>query len=197
MTTTWFSSDQHFGHANIIGFAERPFTDASHMDAELARRWRECVMPDDEIWLLGDVAMGKLDESLTLVDSLPGHKHLITGNHDRCFGGRGSAEKIERETKRYLEVFETVAPFGELEVAGRHVRLCHFPYTGESRPGHPDRYTGNRLDDDGSWLLCGHVHQAWQYQGWQINVGVDVWPDYYPVSEEEIGRLMDEIEAGD
>lgn len=41
------------------------------------------------------------------------------------------------------------------------------------------------------WLLHGHVHDQWQVNGRQINVGVDVW-DYRPV---EVGRLAELIAA--
>jgi calcineurin-like phosphoesterase family protein len=41
MTNIWFTADHHFGHANIIGFCNRPFSDVMEMDAELMRRWRE------------------------------------------------------------------------------------------------------------------------------------------------------------
>ncbi len=29
--TTWFTSDTHFGHANIIGLAQRPWVDVDAM----------------------------------------------------------------------------------------------------------------------------------------------------------------------
>ena len=37
------------------------------------------------------------------------------------------------------------------------------------------RYIEHRPDDDGGWLLHGHVHEKWRQNGRQINVGVDAW----------------------
>ena len=194
--TTWFTSDHHFGHARIIELCDRPFADVDHMNLELFQRFVEVVVPEDETFFLGDIAMGKRDKTLAIVDALPGAKHLIVGNHDGPFDGRSSASKVARETAQYLEVFDTVETSGLLMVAGRRVKLNHFPYTGNShefREG-TDRYAAHRPHDEGNWLLCGHVHEAWKVKDFQINVGVDVW-NYYPVSERQIGKLMDEVEG--
>ena len=65
-------------------------------------------------------------------------------------------------------------------IGATEVLLCHFPYYGDSHG--KDRYTGNRPDDEGGWLICGHVHDAWKYRDRMINIGVDV-NDYMPVPE--------------
>ena len=41
--TTFFTSDHHFGHANIIEYCRRPFASAEEMDAEMEARWRARV----------------------------------------------------------------------------------------------------------------------------------------------------------
>ena len=38
MSKTWFISDMHFGHANIIKYEDRPFADTAAMDKELIKR---------------------------------------------------------------------------------------------------------------------------------------------------------------
>ena len=79
----------------------------------------------------------------------------------------------------------------ELELAGGiEVRLCHFPYEGDS--GERDRYVEERPVDDGRWLLHGHVHETWRQRGRMINVGVDAWAGR-PVSEQ---RLVELIQSG-
>ena len=52
------------------------------------------------------------------------------------------------------------------------------------------RFSSRRFDDDGGWLLCGHVHEKWSQLGKMINVGVDV-RDFKPISMEEVRLIMD------
>ncbi|MDQ6909338.1 MAG: metallophosphoesterase [Actinomycetota bacterium] len=185
--TTWFTADLHLGHANIIRYCNRPFANADDMDDELIDGWNAVVADDDTVWVLGDVALGRIDHTLSLVGRLRGRKILLAGNHDRCWAGHG--RRAGGWTERYLD-----AGFGEvrqgeveLDVTGVSALACHFPYRGDSQD--QDRYLDYRPVDRGAWLLHGHVHERWRQSGRMINVGVDVW-DYQPVPEETIGALM-------
>ena len=185
--TIWFTADLHLGHRNIIGYSDRPFADVAAMDEELVRRWNDTVGPTDTVWVLGDVALGRIEDSLSLVGLLAGHKMLVAGNHDRCWTGHG--RRGEPWLERYVEAgFEAVHQ-GEvaLEVGGVPVIACHFPYRGDSRD--TDRYVEHRPADRGQWLLHGHVHDRWRQWGRMINVGVDAW-DFRPVAEDELAALI-------
>ena len=70
----YLTSDTHFGHRNIIGYCNRPYTDVDEMEGALVERWNDTVRPTDEIWHLGDVAMGKLEQTLQIVRRLHGRK---------------------------------------------------------------------------------------------------------------------------
>ena len=184
---TWFTSDMHFGHANIIRYSHRPFRDLDHMHAALIDRWNEVVQPEDTIWVLGDVAMGIIDESLAFVGRLNGRKLLLAGNHDRCWAFHGPKHEpwIERyEAAGFAEVHQGQMPF---DLGGQSVELCHFPYRGDSQ--YEDRYLEARPVDTGAWLLHGHVHETWKQWGRMINVGCDVW-DYRPVAASELAALI-------
>ena len=50
----FFTSDLHFGHANVIEYCNRPFTSVSDMNGELIRRWRQVVSAGDTVYVLGD-----------------------------------------------------------------------------------------------------------------------------------------------
>ena len=194
----WFTSDLHFGHGNIIRYSDRPFADAAAMDRGLIERWNESVDPADTVWVLGDVALGTIIESLALVGELNGRKLLLTGNHDRCWGpwyrttdawkGADPA-KLAMWTERYLEAGFSEVRQGEvrIDIAGTVVNASHFPYRGDSHD--LDRFVDERPEDDGGWLVHGHVHERWRQRDRMINVGVDVW-DYRPVSETAIGALI-------
>jgi len=192
--TVWFTSDLHFGHSNIIGYSGRPFADVRGMDRGLVERWNDVVRPDDTIWVLGDLAMGNIADSLALVGELAGHKRLVTGNHDRCwYGHRRHADvaKIEMWAVRYLDAgFEEIHQ-GKItiDVGGRRVDVCHFPYAGDSHD--LDRYVDERPIDGGGWLLHGHVHERWRQRQRMINVGVDAW-DYRPVDTPTLVALMEQ-----
>ncbi|MBO0747216.1 MAG: hypothetical protein J2O47_02630 [Acidimicrobiaceae bacterium] len=187
--TRWWTADLHFGHANIIRYCDRPFTSVEAMDEGLIERWNDSVTPDDEVWLLGDFAMGGLAEHLPLAQRLAGHKVLVAGNHDACWEGRPKGG-FERWVAEYLEAgFErivqppTMADLGETTVL-----VHHFPYEGDSR-GDVERFAEHRPTDEGAWLLHGHVHDRWRQSGRQINVGVDAWGGRL-VSDEELADLI-------
>jgi len=185
--TTWFTADLHLGHANIIGYCHRPFADVATMDEELIDRWNRTVGPTETVWVLGDVALGQIDHTLAEVSKLTGRKHLVAGNHDRCWAGHG--RRSQQWIDRYIDAgFEEVHQ-GQvgLEVDGVPVAACHFPYRGDSHDH--DRYLDHRPADRGGWLLHGHVHDRWRQSGRMINVGVDAW-DYQPVSDTTIASLI-------
>ena len=54
LVKTWFSSDQHFGHSNIIKFMLRPFADVEEMDYALITNWNSVVSPEDSVYVVGD-----------------------------------------------------------------------------------------------------------------------------------------------
>ena len=83
--TTFFTADQHFGHRNIIGYCGRPFHGVGEMNAVMVANWNDLVGPHDTVHVLGDVAMGRREESMPLIGQLAGHKILYPGNHDRCW----------------------------------------------------------------------------------------------------------------
>jgi calcineurin-like phosphoesterase family protein len=186
--TMWFTADLHFGHANIIDYSGRPFADVESMNDGLISRWNDIVAPTDIVWVLGDVAMGRITETLPLVDELAGDKRLLAGNHDRCWAGHGT--KADEWTERYLDAGFAEVQQGQinLDIEQHHVVACHFPYRGDSQDH--DRYVDQRPIDQGSWLLHGHVHERWRQHGRMINVGVDAW-DWRPVSEAQIAEVID------
>lgn len=182
-----FTADLHLGHANIIGYCDRPFTSVEAMNQALLSNWTETVGEHDEVWVLGDVAMGRITESLPLIAALPGRKHLVPGNHDRCWAGNRRLRP--EDVDMYTDVGFDIAPGSvPLRLAEVPVVACHFPVAGDSQE--QDRFVEHRpVVPATSWLLHGHVHEKWKVNGKQINVGVDVW-DYRPVSEQTLLDLI-------
>jgi calcineurin-like phosphoesterase family protein len=154
---------------------------------------------DDELWPLGDVALGFLDDTLTHLAEMAVDVTLVAGNHDRCHPSNGS------RAERFIETYRDKCGLRELILTntlltltnGTEVQISHFPYT-EANPqpklgrnGKPltDKFTPWRPIDDGRWLLCGHVHESWRQRGRMVNVGVDAWAGQ-PVDEEAICELI-------
>jgi calcineurin-like phosphoesterase family protein len=181
---TWFTADTHFGHANIIKYCDRPFTSLESMRAGLVQRWNEVVAAEDRVLVLGDFALGRIEQTLGVLKELNGNKDLIVGNHDRPF--HPDPRRRAEWTTRYLDAgFRSVVP-GTIgfSLGGRYpVLLGHFPYSGDSHG--PDRYADQRPIDTGLPIVHGHVHTTWRLSGRQLNVGVDV-NDYTPVSEDDV-----------
>ena len=178
---TWYTSDQHFFHANIIPLCGRPFTTIEEHNDALVELWNGVVGERDTVWVVGDVALSP--KGLGPVAQLKGHKVLVAGNHDSCW------EKHKRwrgQVQRYLDAgFERVITSGVVNMhqlpGGITVRISHLPYRGDSHD--EDRYADRRPVDDGLPLICGHVHTAWKTRGKMLNVGVDQW-HFQPVPQE-------------
>lgn len=194
----FFTSDTHFGHANIIKYCDRPFKDVPHMNVSLVENWNSVVGPDDVVYHLGDVALGKWDDWDNWLSQLNGNKILVVGNHDRLF----QENKPERYRRWYAEyakwfegiVFDIAIPLAD----GTEVNMSHFPYDGDSHDA--DRYDTERLSDEGIVLLHGHTHSnsvlSQSQRGTvQVHVGVDAH-HYAPVSEEQVINYIALAEKG-
>ncbi len=77
---TWVTSDQHFGHDNIVGFCHRPLDHDQVMIAE----WRAHVPEDATLLHLGDLCYkgNARFKHLIAKELTGGRKLLIKGNHD-------------------------------------------------------------------------------------------------------------------
>lgn len=81
---TFFTSDLHFGHNNIIIYDKRPFDSVEDMDQELVRRWNSKVGTEDMVYVLGDMFLPIHKEYVCgILETLNGKIILVKGNHDR------------------------------------------------------------------------------------------------------------------
>lgn len=194
----WFCSDQHFGHARISEMCGRGFDSTPEgiqaMNEAIIQKHNALVGPEDSVIFLGDVAMGKLADSLPLVSRLNGaQKILILGNHDRPshLYHHKTAEKREEWTQTYRQYFESIHVSHSLVLGGVEFLLHHLPYRDDSFVDHAyeGRYAEHQPADEGKWLIHGHVHGAWKQKGRQINVGIDAW-DLAPVHMNQILEIV-------
>jgi len=165
---TWFTSDLHLGHANIIRYCKRPFADVREMDEALIENWNHRVKPGDLIYCLGDFALKVSQTDVeNYIRRLNGEIHLILGNHDRksVLKARGFAEQTY---------------YKEIKIGDQKIILFHYAmktWNGSYR---------------GSWQLFGHSHGNLppDMERKQFDVGVDCW-NYAPISFEEVAKEME------
>jgi len=165
----YFTSDTHFGHANIIKYCNRPFKSSFEMDEALVSNWNTLVGPEDTVYHLGDFAFGRNAEQKyisTLAKRLNGYIHLINGNHEKV------AHSIPWR-------FTTIKDYDEIEVEGQRIVLFHYGMRVWNKAG------------KGAWHLYGHSHDRLPPYGKSLDVGVDSC-DYYPVGFARLKYTIDQ-----
>lgn len=168
MSNTYFTSDTHFGHRNIIKYCNRPFSNEKEMDEALVANWNARVRPDDEVFHLGDFGFGKEEYLDRILKRLNGKKYFVRGNHDKAMRGR------------ILDHFESVREYAEINIGGQKIIICHYPLVTWNKARH------------GSWMLHGHCHHTLDWMNedtTRIDVGVDGW-NYAPVSMSQLHNAM-------
>ena len=185
----FMSSDEHYGHRNIITFCARPFVDVHTMNEGMIAAHSATVGHDDDVWHLGDFAMTRnVSAVATILSQLNGRHHLVMGNHDVCHPCHG--DSAERRRDQYLAAgFVQVVEQTWLDLPaplGRTL-LCHMPSIRTQFDEHYVEYRPKPEELAGTWLIHGHVHTQWRVRGNEklVNVGVDVW-NYRPVSIDQI-----------
>ncbi|MBQ8790496.1 MAG: hydrolase [Ruminiclostridium sp.] len=113
----FYTSDLHFGHKNVIGFDNRPFSDVEEMDCTLIELWNGRVTDDDDVYIVGDFAYRNEKPASWYLERLKGRKHLVIGNHDQ----------LTLEEPTAMTHFESVEKMMHIVDNGYHICLCHFP----------------------------------------------------------------------
>ena len=176
---TFFTSDTHFNHANIIKFCNRPFKDVEQMNDVMIANWNSVISKDDTVFHLGDFCLGGAAEWTKILDRLNGKIYLIMGNHD-----------LKNIRQGFISRFEHVAMQMRIEIGKKRIYLCHYPFL---------CFEGSYKDD--VWQLFGHVHTRRSNSGidagrlqylypTQYDVGVDN-NNFTPVSFGQVKRIID------
>jgi len=77
--STYIISDTHWNHEEMFTALSRP----KDYGMLIIRRWKATVTENDLVLHLGDVIWDKQLELKGILDSLPGRKILVKGNHDK------------------------------------------------------------------------------------------------------------------
>lgn len=174
----YFTSDLHLFHENIIKYVPRPFATVEEMNATIIENINNTVLPEDTLWILGDVCMGreKIQRCADFLAQLNCKDvHLITGNHDAR----------NRRDDMLAAGFMSMSDYEEIKINRHRIAvLCHYPlmsWKGQSQ---------------GSIMLHGHIHASRSYNEkncadgiLRYDVGVDA-NDYKPVSLDAIREFF-------
>ena len=193
--TTWFTSDTHYYHYNIIGFCGRDIGygpghvpgfmnrhEANElMNKVLIEKHNAVVKPDDEVYHLGDFAFCGVQGADVILEQLNGKKYWIKGNHDsKLFGNdkiKSHFQWVRDYTLKYFEI-EYQDDEGEFKKFRQPIVMCHFPFASWDGMSH------------GSWHLHGHCHGSMEDTGvCRIDVGVDCH-GLAPVSLAKLAQIM-------
>lgn len=171
----WFSSDPHYGHANMLKFTRpdgtpvRPgFSDVTHMNEHMIERHNSVVKPGDKWYCLGD--LGWNPAVLTpILARLNGKKRLLLGNHD------------QEDMGFYMKHFERIGSWRHFADKGRGLALVctHFPL---HKSGFLSRYDGRCLN------VHGHTHARILPEPEYRNVCVETI-DYTPVNYDTLMQM--------
>ena len=80
---TWIISDTHFFHENIGRYCDRP----DGWQEMIIANWNRLIQPEEVVFHVGDLALGKRENIEGLVPLLNGRLYLMRGNHDRRSNG--------------------------------------------------------------------------------------------------------------
>ena len=162
------TSDLHFNHNKEFLYAPRGFFSAEEMNEAIVIKWNEMVSPEDTVYILGDVGMGKdTAANIELLKSLNGKLYLAIGNHD-------SDAKIE--AYKQANIFEDIQFGYRLKIKKKICVLTHYP-------------TIVANDGDAPTInLYGHTHQTnkfYEDRPYMFHCGMDS-NNCYPVSIDDI-----------
>lgn len=136
MSRTFYISDAHISHENVIKFDNRPFNSIEEMNQTIMNNWNETVKNDDVVYCLGDMHWGKADEVYEYFKQLNGKKICINGNHT-----------LKNMPSKLKNLFADVKDYKEIKDNGRHVILSHYPIMCYKAAYNPN-----------CWMLHGHTH---------------------------------------
>jgi calcineurin-like phosphoesterase family protein len=165
MSKIYVSSDLHFNHRRIIEFCPNSrghCNSTEHMNEVIINNFNSVIMPEDTLYLLGDIGFGQVEAAVELIARLNGRKIWIHGNHDRKFWNNPyyhenkSRMGVAQDTP-YKTIHHTVDGVKQMVV------MFHFPIENwESR-------------SNGSIHIHGHLHSGSDQMIIQrrMDVGVD------------------------
>ncbi len=142
----YYIADCHFFHEALnTKMDKRGFDSVEEMNEYMIKKWNDKIGASDTVVVLGDLSLGKVEETNELLRRLKGKICLIRGNHDRYVDNPG----FDRSR------FEWVDNYREMTDSQRKVVLCHYPI-----PFYNGQYRLKKNGEPKTYMLYGHVHDT-------------------------------------
>lgn len=189
----FFTSDLHYGHANICRATSkwlegyRDFDSLEEMNETIVNNINKYVKEDDYLFNLGDLVFGDKSNLIDLVNKINCKNVYITyGNHDYLLTN-GKPLNINKNINP-KSLFSKCDHQFNLSVNKKHIVLGHFPFA---------VWDGSHY---GSWNLHGHCHGTFKdTKPNQLDVGIDsayaIFGEYKPFSYYEINEILNKIKT--
>lgn len=199
---TWFMSDPHYNHTNIVrGIstwddlnATRKFETLEQMNQTLVDNINKNVKENDVLYCLGDWSFGGKNSIYEFRKQLKVKTiHLILGNHDHHIE-KGASIMINDEVEiNCRKLFSSVNHYLNKKINGQGIVMSHYSFRTWDNGHH------------GRWMLYGHSHGTLPDYGittypYQIDpvtkyfktmdVGIDTHPEFRPYHFDEIKEIM-------
>jgi len=82
MGKLFFTADEHYGHANIIKYCDRPYETVYEMNEDIVQRHNSVVSSNDNVIHAGDFTLQGRKKAHEYIDRLNGSHIFLRGSHD-------------------------------------------------------------------------------------------------------------------
>lgn len=172
-----YTADLHLFHNSDFIVKSRGYESTDAMHIGMTDIWNRVVDPEDEVYIVGDVALLKtsqIDECNYILSTLHGTKFLIKGNHD----GEKLLKKIGHNFIWVKDRYIVKEQDGDTK---QSLFLDHYPMLTWDRAHH------------NIWQLHGHCHGSLMVElSTRLDVGWDVWER--PITFQDIKEAMKDRE---
>jgi calcineurin-like phosphoesterase family protein len=154
----FLTADQHWGHANVIGFCDRPFDNVEQMDRTMIDSWNSRVKHTDTVYHLGDLTLGGPAMARGYIGQLFGRILMVSPewHHDR----RWMSTDRPIHSASGIKV-EFLSPLTVINYHKHPITLCHYPMQAWERSHY------------GAPHAHGHSHGRLERVPNRFDVGVD------------------------
>lgn len=183
MSDILITSDEHYGHEQIIQYVNRPFTSVEESIETMIERHNKKV-PNNRNYVtvhVGDLFWHTLTEekAIEILSRLHGGHAFIYGNHDELI-----EQSRTLQTKfRWIAGQNKESGIRILNWNKHKITLCHYAMHVWDR------------SHKGSWMLFGHSHGELTVRGKSFDIGVDCH-NFEPWTLEEIEVEMEKRPQG-